>query len=513
MSPMKPAVRIAELREVILEHDRRYYVEGTPNISDAEYDELFRELRGLEKENPELVTPDSPTQRVGAPLPEGAGFDKVAHDVPMLSIESLFDNEEVRDFEGKIRRQLKMEEDEALEWVLEPKFNGVSASLLFENGEFTRGLTRGDGAFGEDVTANLRTVRNLPLQLTGSDVPSLLEVRGEVLIPRDQFDRFNEARVAADQPRLANPRNATAGAMRRNDPAEVRRYPLVFYPWAVVRLEGAEFETHAQLLDALRRWGIELWGADETASSIDEAIAYHDRMEETRGEIPFDVDGVVSKLNDLKLRERLGRTSRTPRWQYAHKFKALEATTRLRAIEVQVGNNGRLTPRAHLDAVEVGGVTVRHTTLHNADHVASLEVHVGDQVFVHRAGDVIPQVSGVAEAAKGKAPKGWKDDVPAELFGAPPLDEQEETPTVESADSQSARLAHTAPDEIRPGVIWEWRAEFVMPTHCPACETEVVAEGKYFRCPNVYGCPPQVFGRTVQMAGRGGFEIEGMGEK
>lgn len=485
-----PRKRAAELREALTEHGRLYYVEGRPVISDGEYDELFRELQTLEADHPELVTPDSPTRRVGAPLPEGQGFEKVEHEVPMLSIESLFTEDEVREFEAKVRRQLKLEDDAPLEWVCEPKFDGVSASLIYEDGELVRGVTRGDGSVGELITRNLRTIRNLPLALSSElrPVPTKLEVRGEVVIRRDAFARFNERRVEAGETPHANPRNSTAGALRRNDPAEVSRYPLEFFPWAVPQLEGVEVETHVELTRALGEWGIPLWPQQEVCPDLEACFRYHDRMEEQRHEIPFDVDGVVVKLNSIGLRRRLGLTARATRWQYAHKFAALEATTTLRAIEVQVGNNGRLTPRAHLDPVEVGGVTVRHTTLHNADHVAALGLTIGDRVFIHRAGDVIPQVTSVAESAKGKAPKGWNDSVPESLF-----------------DEGS--------DEPRAGVFWRYREAFSMPERCPSCDTALVAEGKYWRCPNVYACGPQVIGRTLQMAGRGAFEIEGLGEK
>lgn len=484
------ARRAAELRETLLGHDRAYTA-GAATISDREYDLLYRELVALEREDPDLVTPDSPTRRVGAPLEGSQGFDKVAHEVPMLSIESLFDEAEVREFEKKVRRQLKFEDDEPLEWVCEPKFDGVSASLVFEGGKFVRGVTRGDGAVGENITQNLRTVRNIPLDLCGEQraVPTKLEVRGEVVIRRSRFADFNERRVEAGEAPLANPRNAAAGALRRNDPAEVARYPLEFYPWAVMQLEGAEdFSTHMELLKALGEWGIPLWPAEEIAASLDECFEYHDRLEETRHEIPFDVDGIVAKLNSIELRRRLGLTARATRWQYAHKFAALEATTLLRAIEVQVGNNGRLTPRAHLDAVEVGGVTVRHTTLHNADHVASLGLRIGDSIFVHRAGDVIPQISAVATAASGKAPQDWADRIPESLF-------------------------EPGGSKLRAGVFTQWRQEFAMPSECPSCGAEVLAEGKYFRCPNLYHCRPQVVGRTLQLVGRGAFEIEGIGEK
>jgi DNA ligase (NAD+) len=486
------ADRARELRAELLHHDQLYHVEGRPQISDARYDALYRELVELERRHPELVVPDSPTQRVGAPLPEGQGFEQVAHEVPMLSIESLFEEPEVREFERKILRFLKLESGAELEWVVEPKFDGVSASLLYVDGLLQRGLTRGDGRVGEDVTANLRTVRNIPLRLSEEvrPAPRRLEVRGEVMMELDAFEAFNEQRGSDGRSILANPRNATAGALRRNDPAEVARYPLQFHTWAAVTLEGTAFETHSELFRALAGWGLPDSGYAELVRGLDAAIAYRERLRARRAELPFEVDGIVAKLNRLDLRERLGATARSPRWQYAHKFPASEATSLLRAIEVQVGANGRLTPRAHVDPVEISGVTVRHSTLHNAAYVANLGLAIGDRVSLHRAGDVIPQVIGVAEAAKGRAPAGWKADLPLEL-----------------------RAGGDPEGEVRPGVIWGWRKPFSMPQRCPACGTEVVQEGKYWRCPNLYGCLPQLVGRTLQLAGRSGFEIDRIGEK
>ena len=485
----KASQRAAELRAELARHDRLYYVESAPEISDAEYDALFRELVELEKQHPELVTSDSPTQRVGAPLPEGRGFAKVAHEVPMLSIDSLFTDEEVREFEERILRFLGLVSGDELAWSVEPKFDGVSASLLYVDGLLVRGLTRGDGVQGEDVTTNLRTVRNIPLRLSNAarSVPSRLEVRGEVLIERSAFDAFNALRAEAGEPVLANPRNATSGAIRRNAPVEVARYPLEFHTWAAPQLEGAHFATQTELNRALGEWGLPDSGYGKRVIGLDACIRYHDEMEAQRAEIPFDLDGVVAKLDDLALRERLGRTARAMRWQYAHKFVALEATTTLRAIETSVGVNGRLTPRAHLEPVHVGGVTVTHTTLHNADNVAALNLHIGDQVFVHRAGDVIPQISGVAKAATGRAPAGWKQGVPAEL-----LDDA---------------------GDVLPGVFWQWRDAFVPPATCPACGTAALNEGKYWRCPNTHACPPQVAGRIATLAGRRAFEIDRLGEK
>ena len=482
--------RAAWLRETIRHHDRLYYLEARPEVSDAEYDALFRELRELETAHPELVTPDSPTQRVGAPLPEGTGFDKVRHEVPMLSIDSLFTLEEVREFEAKLRRYLKTPEGEPYVWAVEPKFDGVSIALFYERGVFVRGLTRGDGEVGEDVTANLRTVRNLPLVLAGpaKKHPARLEVRGEILMRRPAFQRFNAERAARGEPILANPRNATSGAVRRNDPAEVARYPLEFHVWAVAQVEGASFATHTETLAALRAFGLPCSDLARTVTGLEAALAYHDELEARRFEIPFDMDGIVAKLDDLALRERLGTTARSTRWQYAHKFAPVEATSRLRAIEVMVGTFGRLTPRAHVDPVEVGGVTVRHTTLHNAEHVAKLGLSIGDRVFLERAGDVIPQVMGVAKAAEGDEPADWQATLPEELF-------DEETKAV------------------RTGVECRWRARFAVPERCPACGTATVASGKYWLCPNGLACLPQLVGRTKLLCGRGAFEIERLGEK
>ncbi len=488
MSTKRKAVeRVEALRKEIRRHDRLYYVEGKPEVSDREYDALFRELQELEREHPELVTPDSPTQRVGDALPEGAGFATVEHAVPMLSIDSLFANDEVREFEARILRFLKLD-DADLEWVVEPKFDGVSASLVYENGRLARGLTRGDGVRGEDITANLRTVRNLPLVLDGSRrrAPELVEVRGEVLIDRERFKQFNAQRARQGLETFANPRNTVAGALRRNDPAEVARYPLEFHPWAAPRIEGVEFATQAEISRALADWGFADTGYGKLVRGLDACIAFHDEMEARRAEVPFEMDGIVAKLNRLELRERLGTTSRATRWQYAHKFAALEVSTTLRAIETMVGNAGRLTPRAHVDAVEIGGVTVRHATLHNADYVATLGVRIGDRVFLRRAGDVIPQILGVAQKAEGKAPKGWEEALPAEL--------------------------KDASGEVRLGVAWKWREVWTMPARCPVCAGKIVQEGKYWRCTNV-ACPPQLVGRTLILVSGDAFEIEGLGEK
>jgi len=494
-APKRTRERAAVLREELARHERLYYLESAPEISDVEYDGLFRELKEIEEEHPELLVPDSPTQRVGAPLPEGQGFEKVRHGVPMLSIESLFEDEEVRDFEAKLRRFLKVEDEkEEFDWAVEPKFDGVSASLTYEKGVFVRGVTRGDGSVGEDITNNLKTVRNIPLVLTEGKraLPERIEVRGEVLMQRGRFQRYNETRAAEGKPVLANPRNATSGALRRNDPSEVARYPLEFHAFSVARLDGEDsFRTHSEVLQALRDWGFEDAGLGELVHGLAACIDYHDRLEARRFEVPFDMDGIVAKLDRIDLRERLGRTARAMRWQYAHKFAPVAATSTLRAIEVMVGTNGRLTPRAHVDPVEVGGVTVRHTTLHNAGHVEELGLAVGDGVFLERAGDVIPQVMGVSKKASGKEPAEWKERVPEELYDDP--------------ESESRR--------VRPGVMWRFREAFAMPERCPACGAEAASVGKYWICPGGLDCGPQLVGRTQLLCGRGAFEIERLGKK
>ncbi len=482
------ARRARELREQILRHDRLYHIEGRPEISDVEYDQLFRELREIEERHPELAGEDSPTRRVGAQLPEGQGFATVEHEVPMLSIDSLFTEGEVREFESRILRFLNLRSGADLEWVVEPKLDGVSAALVYRDGVLVRGATRGDGVQGEDITGNLRTVRNIPLRLSAGEhaPPRLLEVRGEVLISRERFKRLNREREARGETLFANPRNTVAGALRRNDPAEVARYPLEFFPWSAPQLEGAELGTQVEISNGLRAWGFAEVGLSSLVKGIAACVARHDQIEEKRLTIPYEIDGIVAKLNRLDLRERLGSTARATRWQYAHKFAAVEASSTLRAIEVMIGNAGRLTPRAHLDPVEVGGVTVRHATLHNADYVATLGVRVGDRVFLHRAGDVIPQVTGVAKAAEGRAPAEWKEKVPAEL-----LDEKA---------------------QVRPGVFWRWREAFTMPERCPACGSRTVQEGKYWLCRNPE-CLPQLIGRTLILTGGAAFEIDRIGEK
>lgn len=451
--------RIEKLREEIREHDYRYYVLAKPTISDAQYDKLFRELQDLEKEYPELVSSDSPTQRVGSALEEGSGFRQVKHSKPMLSIESLFSAEEVREFDQKAKRVLGLESDAKIEYVAEPKFDGVSASLLYKDGIFVQGLTRGDGVAGEDISANLRTVPSIPLKLRG-DAPKLLEVRGEVMMSLSSFKKLNDRLEQEGEERFANPRNATAGSLKRLDPAIVRERNFDFLAWDLSRVEGESFETHAQSMAQLESWGFRT-GSEfrKVCKDIEAVVDYHESLEAKRDRADFEMDGIVAKVNSLQLWKDLGMTARAPRWALAFKFKARQAVTRIDSIRVQVGRTGKLTPVANLEPVLLAGVTVSNATLHNADYIAEKDIRIGDEALIERAGDVIPAVVKVlVEKRTGKEKK------------------------------------------------------FHMPEHCPVCEAKVIVEGKFHLCPNA-SCPEQLRGRIIHLASRRALDINRLGWK
>lgn len=449
----------ARLQEELRAHDHAYYVEARPRVSDAEYDRLFRELKAIEERHPEWVRPDSPTQRVGAALPEGSRFARVPHAVPMISIESLFTNEEIEEFHARVLKGLEGRDPEAPEYVCEPKWDGVSASLIYEDGLLVRGVSRGDGTAGEDLTSNLRAVGGVPLRLRGS-APRLLEVRGEVLMRVRDFEEFNARLVELGEPPFANPRNSTAGTLKRLDPAMVEERRLRFLAWECVRVEGGpEFSRHREAMDALRAWGIPVSPERGLARSPAEMIAFHDDLERRRDAQDYEMDGIVVKVDQFALRALLGSRARTPRWACAHKFAPREESTRLLAIEVQVGRTGRLTPRAVLEPVALGGVVVQHATLHNARYVRDLDIRVGDRVLVRRAGDVIPQVLG-------------------------PLPE-----------------ARTGQEK-----------SFHMPERCPSCGAEALERGEFRYCPSL-DCPAQMQRRVLHLASREALKIEGLGEK
>ena len=455
-----PARRAAELRKRIDDANYRYHVLDEPDIADVEYDRLMRELEAIEAEHPALATPDSPTQRVGA-TPSGA-FAKVRHEIPMLSLGNAFSDDEVEDFVRRIEQRLGVAD--AL-FSVEPKFDGLAISLRYEHGVFVRGATRGDGEEGEDVSANLRTIKAIPLRLRGRGWPAVLEVRGEVYMPRAGFEAYNEKARASDgaiKP-LVNPRNAAAGSLRQLDPRITAQRPLSFYAYALGVVEGGNLpESHSAVLLGLRNWGFPVSELVSTARGARGCLEYYRGIGERRDALPFDIDGVVYKLDDLAAQRELGFVGRTPRWAIAHKFPAQEQQTTVAAIDVQIGRTGAATPTARLAPVFVGGVTVTNATLHNADQVARLDVRVGDTVIVRRAGDVIPEVARV-------------------VF------------------------------EHRPAGAQPWR----MPTHCPICGSDIVREEgeAVSRCTGELTCAAQRTQAFFHFASRRAMDIDGLGER
>lgn len=382
--------RVTALRREIERHNHAYYVLDAPTIPDAEYDRLFRELQGLETEHPELITPDSPTRRIGGkPLD---AFPKVLHAVPMLSIRTETDTEAsgARAFDARVRKELGLTDaDPAVEYAAELKFDGLAINLRYENGVLAQAATRGDGQTGEDVTQNIRTVKAIPLRLNAESPPAVLEVRGEVFMRRDDFERYNAKQREAGKPTLVNPRNGAAGSIRQLDPAIAAQRPLSFLAYGLGEVEGWNMPiTHSEMLDALAAMGIPVSAERVTGQGAAVLIAFHDDIAARRDQLPFGIDGVVYKVNRLDLQHELGFITREPRWAVAHKFPAQEQLTTVLGIEVQVGRTGALTPVARLAPVFVGGVTVTNATLHNQDEIDRKDVRVGDTVIVRRAGDV-----------------------------------------------------------------------------------------------------------------------------
>ena len=468
--PAATQERAEALRELLHHHAHQYYVLDAPEIPDAEYDRLFRELQALEEQYPALVTPDSPTQRVGGkPLD---GFAKVRHRVPMLSIRTETDIEAsgAQGFDARVRRELGLAESEPpVEYVAELKFDGLAINLRYENGVLVQAATRGDGEVGEDVTQNVRQIGQVPLRVKGRDVPRVLEVRGEVFMRRDDFERLNEhqrqkiAQGAKNEKTFVNPRNAAAGAVRQLDPAVARQRPLSFYTYGWGEVEGGpEFETHFDFLQALKTWGFPVSDRTRTARGATELIAFHAAVGAERDRLPFDIDGVVYKVNSLALQRQLGFVTREPRWAVAHKFPAQEQLTTVEGIEVQVGRTGKLTPVAKLKPVFVGGVTVTNATLHNEDEARRKDVRIGDTVIVRRAGDVIPEVVAI---------------VPEKRL----------------------HESHV----------------FTMPRHCPVCGSEAVREeGEAdYRCTGGLFCGAQRKQAILHFAQRRAMDIEGLGDK
>jgi DNA ligase (NAD+) len=453
----RAAKRLEELRREIRHHDYLYYVKSVPEVSDAQYDALMRELLALETEHPDLITPDSPSQRVAGAVQEG--FGEVVHLAPMLSLESAMEESEVREFDKRVRKGLG---DAAFEYVAEPKFDGLSVELIYVDGTFERGSTRGDGQVGEDVTPNLRTIRSLPLKLHTKPrpAPGTIAIRAEAIIRLSDFESLNRRMMETGKEPFANPRNAAAGALRQLDARITAERPLALFAYEIMSADRLPVESQWEALEMLSSWGFLVDPTARVCGDIEQAIAYHDERETKRDSLDYEIDGVVVKVNRRLQQQELGERSRSPRWAVAYKFAPRQEVTEVMDIAVQVGRTGKLTPVALLRPVDVGGVTVSRATLHNQDEVDRKDVRVGDTVRVRRAGDVIPEV---VEVLKEKR---------------------------------------------KPGT-----ERFVMPESCPACGSRVVQQGAYHMCSGGLICPAQRMGGIEHFASRGAMEIEHLGEK
>jgi DNA ligase (NAD+) len=458
------AGRLEELRRQIRHHDYLYYVRDAPEIDDGAYDLLFRELKDLEERFPELLTADSPSQRVGGAPQDG--FPTIQHAAPMLSLDSSQDEAVLRRFDERLRKALGQT---AVAYVVDPKLDGLSVELVYESGLLARASTRGDGVRGEGITENVRTIPAVPLRLRTDErpVPDLLALRGEIILQVAGFEELNESLIEQGRSPFANPRNAAAGSVRQLDPRITAGRPLDVYVYDILALEPAGppgtfggLDSQWQVLTALRQWGFRVNSLARQASSVEEILAFHAEIEARRDDLEYEIDGIVVKLDDLRARHALGATSRHPRWAYAHKFPPRKETTRVVKILASVGRTGVVTPVAALHPVEIGGVTVSRATLHNREEVARKDIREGDRVRVQRAGDVIPQV-------------------------------------VERIEE---------PDRIRG-------PEFRMPERCPSCATPLIERGPFTVCPNAFECPAQLAARLIHFASRPALDIEGLGEE
>jgi DNA ligase (NAD+) len=453
---------LESLKQQIRYHNYRYHVLDDPEIPDAEYDRLMRRLQALEKEFPELVTSDSPTQRVGdAPI---AAFGTVQHQVPMLSLENAFSDEEMREFHRRVTQRLELEDGaDTLKYAAEPKLDGAAVSLLYENGELVQGATRGDGTTGEDITHNVRTIDAVPLRLIGNGYPPSLEVRGEVFMPKAGFEAYNKKAQAAGEKTFVNPRNAAAGSLRQLDPKLTAERPLDMYVYSVGQIDGGDLpKTHSEVLERLQEWGLKTCPERAVVEGVDGCLEFYDAMAAKRDDLPYEIDGVVFKVDDLQQQRELGFVSRAPRWAIAHKFPAQEELTTVEGVEFQVGRTGAVTPVARLKPVFVGGVTVSNATLHNIDELHRKDVRVGDTVTIRRAGDVIPEVVGVIASRR---PKGTR--------------------------------------------------KVQLPKKCPVCGSAVVREGDeaVARCTGGLFCAAQRAESLKHFVSRRALDIEGLGSK
>ena len=452
--------RVKELRQALHRHNYRYYILDDPEISDAEYDRMMQELMKLEADFPDLMSQDSPTLRVGAlPLDK---FETIEHSFPMLSLENGFNDQDIMEFDRRIKRNLNIDSD--IVYTAEPKLDGVAVELVYENGRLITASTRGDGFYGELITSNVRTIRSVPLRLHNEEkktIPSLLEVRGEVFIAKEAFKNLNNERLDENLPPFANPRNAAAGSLRQLDSKITAKRPLEIFVYGVGRVAELVLESHSDVLRTLQTFGFRINPHIRPKITINEVIDCYKELSELRDLLPYDIDGMVIKVDSVAFQNLLGTTSRSPRWAIAYKFKAIQETTRIADIEIQVGRTGTLTPVAHLEPVKIGGVTVSRATLHNEDEIRRKDIKVGDMVLVQRAGDVIPEVVKVITSKR------------------------------------------TGEEKI-----------FNMPLNCPVCDSSVIRSENEaaLRCINS-SCPAQVKERIKHFASKGAFDIDGLGEK
>lgn len=449
--------RIEKLRAEIRHHDYLYYVENKPKISDAKYDKLMNELKNLEEKYPDLVTTESPTQRVGAaPLEE---FGTVTHTKPMLSLDTALKEEDIQRFDERIKRELGIEK---VEYTVEPKLDGLSVELIYENGHLTKGSTRGDGLNGEDVTENIKTIRAVPLLLRGSElnIPEKVAIRGEVIMKITDFEEFNKQLIQRDEQPLANPRNAAAGSLRRLNPSETAERPLDIFLYEIMEIKGTKVKTQSESLQYLKKWGLKTNSYVKKFNSAEDIIKHHKDMAEKRDKLDYEIDGIVIKVDNIELQERLGVKARSPRWAIAYKFPSRVEQTKVMDIMAQVGRTGALTPVALLKPVDISGVTVSRATLHNQDFINEMDVRIGDTVKVGRAGDVIPEVTQVIKTDRtGKEKK------------------------------------------------------YQLPSKCPVCGSKVVKDGAFYRCTGGLSCIAQLKRSIAHFASKGAMDIEHLGRK
>ncbi len=451
--------RIEELRKQINYHNYRYYVLDDPIISDSEFDSMLEELKRLEQENPQFFDENSPTLRVGGVALNK--FEKVEHDIPMLSLDDGFSDSDIEEFDKKVKRFLKLPADKDIEYFVEPKFDGLSVCLIYKNGTLHLASTRGDGHVGENVTQNVRTIRNIPLDIISDNPPSYLDVQGEILLSKDEFERINKERLNKGEPVFANPRNAAAGSLRQLDPKETAKRKLAMFAYYLRKIEGISEKINSQheAVYSLKSFGFATSTLNKLCKNIEEAIDHKKHLEKIRDELPYELDGVVIKVDSFDLQDRLGFTTKSPRWAVAFKFPAQQATTKILDIEVNVGRTGILTPVAILEPVNIGGVVVSRASLHTVDEIEKKDIMIGDNVFVQRAGDVIPEVV-----------KPIKD--------------------------------------LRDGT----QKRFEMPKKCPVCGSHVAKDGAYYRCTNI-NCPKVLKESVKHFVSRKAMNIDGFGSK